>query len=66
VIISTHILSEIEQIAQRVLIIKSGQIIVDESLDLLLKSQKGAQCAEPTLEEVFIRLHSDPSGGYDE
>ena len=66
VILSTHILSEIEQIAQRVLIIKSGQIIVDESLDLLLKSQKGAQYAESTLEEVFIRLHSDPSEGNDE
>jgi ABC-2 type transport system ATP-binding protein len=66
VIISTHILSEIEQIAQRVLIIRSGQIIVDESLDLLLKGQKGSQCAESTLEDVFIRLHSDPSGGNDE
>ena len=63
VIISTHILSEIEQIAQRVLIIRSGQIIVDESLDLLLKSQRGGQCAKPTLEDVFIRLHCDPSGG---
>ena len=40
VILSTHILSEIEQIAQRVLIIKSGNIIVDESLDVLLKTQK--------------------------
>ena len=66
VILSTHILSEIEQIAQRVLIIKSGRIIVDESLDLLLKNQKGAQYAESTLEEVFIRLHSDPSEGNDE
>ena len=65
VIISTHILSEIEQIAQRVLIIRSGQIIVDESLDLLLKSQRGAQCAESTLEDVFIRLHSDQSGSND-
>ena len=66
VIISTHILSEIEHIAQRVLIIKSGQIIVDESLDLLLKSQKGTECTESTLEEVFIRLHSSPSESSDE
>ena len=66
VIISTHILSEIEQIAQRVLIIKSGQIIVDESLELLLKSQKGTECAESTLEEVFIRLHSSQSESNDE
>ena len=62
VILSTHILSEIEQIAQRVLIIKSGQIIVDESLDLLLKSQNG----ESTLEDVFIRLHSNTAESIDE
>ena len=62
VILSTHILPEIEQIAQRVLIIKSGQIIVDESLDLLLKSQNG----ESTLEEVFIRLHSNTAESIDE
>ena len=61
VIISTHILSEIEQIAQRVLIIKSGKIIVDESLDLLLKTQKGDISVSSTLEEVFIRLHCEQS-----
>jgi ABC-2 type transport system ATP-binding protein len=66
VILSTHILSEIEQIAQRVLIIKSGRIIVDESLDLLLKSQKGVQCVESTLEDFFIRLHSNTAEGIDD
>jgi len=66
VILSTHILSEIEQIAQRVLIIKSGQIIVDELLDQLLKSQKGVQCAESTLEDYFIRLHSNTAEGIDD
>ena len=66
VILSTHILAEIEQLAQRVLIIKSGRIIVDESLDLLLKSQKGVQCAESTLEDFFIRLHSKTAEGIDD
>jgi ABC-2 type transport system ATP-binding protein len=61
VILSTHILSEIEQIAQRVLIIKSGNIIVDESLDVLLKTQKGDISENSTLEEVFIRLHCEQS-----
>jgi ABC-2 type transport system ATP-binding protein len=61
VILSTHILSEIEQIAQRVLIIKSGNIIVDESLDVLLRTQKGDISVGPTLEEVFIRLHCEQS-----
>lgn len=37
VLLSTHILSEIEQIAKRVLIINSGEIIRDESLENLLK-----------------------------
>ena len=59
VILSTHILSEIEQIAHRVLIIKSGRIIVDESLETLLKIPDNAQGAKPTLEEVFIKLHSE-------
>ncbi|MCQ9206063.1 MAG: ABC transporter ATP-binding protein [Omnitrophica bacterium] len=52
VILSTHILSEIQQIAQRVLIIKSGKIVVDETLENLLK-QPGAN-----LEDIFLRLHS--------
>ncbi|MCK5493328.1 MAG: hypothetical protein KAJ14_09480, partial [Candidatus Omnitrophica bacterium] len=38
VILSTHILSEIEQIAQRVLILRAGKIIVDETLKSLLNS----------------------------
>jgi len=36
VILSTHILSEIEEIAKRVLMIKSGEIIVDASIENLL------------------------------
>ena len=61
VILSTHILSEIEQIAQRVLIIKSGQIIVDESLDVLLKTSDADQSRDLTLEEVFVKYHSEQS-----
>lgn len=61
VLISTHILSEIEQIAHRVLIIKSGQIIIDESLDTLLKIKNADQTRELTLEEVFVRYHSEGS-----
>lgn len=39
VILSTHILSEIEQIARRVMIINRGEIITDESLETLLSPQ---------------------------
>lgn len=52
VILSTHILSEIQQIAQRVLIIKSGEIIVNETLGNLLNE------AGDNLEDVFLRLHA--------
>ena len=52
VILSTHILSEIQQIAKRVLIIKSGEIIVDETLENLLRR------FESNLEDIFLRLHS--------
>ena len=52
VIISTHILSEIQQIAKRVLIIKSGEVVIDETLENLLSGPK------PNLEDVFLKLHS--------
>ncbi len=52
VILSTHILSEIQQIAHRVLIIKSGEIIVDGSLKDLLSRER------LNLEDIFLKLHS--------
>lgn len=52
VILSTHILSEIQQIAQRVLIIKSGEIVADDSLKNLLKDTGS------NLEDVFLRFHA--------
>lgn len=66
VLLSTHTLTEIEQIAQRILMIKSGQIIVDESLESLLKSKKTIEKdAEPnngqytpvTLAQIFTDHH---------
>jgi len=53
VLISTHILSEIEQIAKRVLIIQEGEIIADNTLDAL-KQEHG----QSSLEAVFLKLHS--------
>ena len=50
-ILSTHILSEIHQIAQRVLIIKSGEIIIDETLENILRE------VGSNLEDVFLKLH---------
>jgi len=59
VIISTHILSEIEHIAQRVLMIKSGQVIIDEPLESLLKSHNLDQNKEMNLEDIFMLHHSE-------
>ena len=52
VILSTHILSEIEQIAKRVLIIKKGEIVADQNLTELLNLDGRAQ----KLEDVFLEL----------
>lgn len=59
VLLSTHTLVEIEQIAQRVLMIKAGKIIVDEPLDLLLKNRNDSQSQPLTLEQVFISHHHE-------
>lgn len=58
VILSTHILAEIEQIAQRVLMIKNGEIIVDQPLESLLNGSHTGQSPAPSLEEVFMHYHA--------
>ena len=40
VLISTHILQEVDAICDRVLIINKGEIVLDEQLESLRKSQK--------------------------
>ncbi len=57
VILSTHILSEIEQITKRVMIIKSGEIIVDDSLDVLLGNNQDDLSKRLSLEEFFVKCH---------
>ena len=52
VLLSTHILSEIEQIAQRVIIIKSGKIIADQPLDALLNTSSNQK-------KILIRFKGD-------
>ena len=59
VILSTHTLSEIEKVAQRVMIIKDGEIIVDKQLNALLISHASNQGGKPTLEDVFVKYHQD-------
>jgi len=52
VILSTHILSEIHQLAQRVLIIKGGKILKDSPLNVLLKEKDPAN-------KCFLKVKGD-------
>jgi len=49
VILSTHILSEIEEIAKRVMIIKSGEMMADEPLISLLQNKQ-------TTKRLFVKI----------
>ncbi|MBF0388142.1 MAG: ABC transporter ATP-binding protein [Candidatus Omnitrophica bacterium] len=57
VLLSTHILSEIEQIAHRVLIMRDGQLIVDGPLGSLLGAPGPGRPGGATLEEAFVNCH---------
>ncbi|MFH1360828.1 MAG: ABC transporter ATP-binding protein [Candidatus Omnitrophota bacterium] len=58
VILSTHILSEIEQIAKRVIIIHQGSIVKDDKLIHLLYTPEVGE--KQSLEDTFLELTSDP------
>ena len=55
VIISTHILSEIEAISNRVIIISSGEIVADGTLDTLRSQMAGESI-------LHIELQGEPAG----
>ncbi|MFC1606676.1 ATP-binding cassette domain-containing protein [Candidatus Latescibacterota bacterium] len=55
VIISTHILSEIEAISNRVVIISSGEIVADGSIDTLRSQMAGGSI-------LHLELKGDPAG----
>ena len=51
VLLSTHILQEVDAICDRVLIINQGEIVLDEKLEKLRKNKKNG-----SLEEIFNKL----------
>jgi len=70
ILFSTHIVSDLERIANRVWILKDGKLVIDEALDNLKEStiaiRQAAGGALPTgirtdpglsLEEIFLELH---------
>jgi len=55
VILSTHILEEVDAICNRVIIISRGRVVADETPEQLLARQPGAR-----LDEIFRTLtHGD-------
>ena len=51
VLLSTHIIQEVDAICDRVLIIYKGEIVLDEKLEKIRKNQKNG-----SLEEIFNKL----------
>ncbi|GAB2698143.1 hypothetical protein GCM10027037_22940 [Mucilaginibacter koreensis] len=51
VILSTHIMQEVEAVCNQVIIINKGRIVADDSLPALT-----AKYQEPNLEKIFIKL----------
>jgi ABC-2 type transport system ATP-binding protein len=54
VILSTHIMQEVEAVCDHVIIINKGKIVADDTLNGLLKNNKGK-----TLENIFIKLTNE-------
>ena len=68
VLFSTHIVSDVERIANRVWILKDGKIVIDEPLDNLKEASVAARrvaagsespvvATGGSLEEIFLELH---------
>lgn len=56
VIFSTHILREVEVLADRIVILNEGRVITDGTLKELVDRAGNGKPEEATLEEAFIRL----------
>ncbi len=54
IIISTHLLEEAEEVCNRIVLMKQGEVVADGTLKKILSKYKGK-----TLEEVFFKLAGD-------
>jgi len=60
VIISTHILQEVQAICDRVLIIKNGHLVLDSALDKLQVSQRvvvATACPEEEFNKILVKVN---------
>jgi len=56
VILSTHILPEVQMTCQKVLILNQGKLVAYDEIHRLAQNAAQPGAAEPSLEEVFIKL----------
>ena len=60
VILSSHILSEVQAVCEEVLVISDGTLVACDTIDHLRERFSGAQAGETSLEEIFIELLKKP------
>ena len=64
IILSTHILPEVQTTCQRVVVLAGGKVVANDTLQGLQKAYAGAATADghmgpaPSLEEIFLKLTS--------
>jgi ABC-2 type transport system ATP-binding protein len=64
IILSTHILPEVQTTCQRVVVLAAGRVVANDTLQGLQKAYAGAATADghmgpaPSLEEIFLKLTS--------
>jgi ABC-2 type transport system ATP-binding protein len=64
IILSTHILPEVQTTCQRVVVLAAGKVVANDTLQGLQKAYAGAATADghmgpaPSLEEIFLKLTS--------
>ncbi|HEY6910984.1 MAG TPA: ABC transporter ATP-binding protein [Myxococcales bacterium] len=64
IILSTHILPEVQSTCQRVVVLAGGKVVANDTLQGLQKAYAGAATADghmgpaPSLEEIFLKLTS--------
>jgi len=56
VLLSTHILPEVQMTCQKVLILNQGKLVAYDEIQRLAQNAAQPGAAEPSLEEVFIKL----------
>ena len=61
VMLSSHLLNEVEQICNRIAIIDSGRLVYQGALDELIAASKTVKLTVDRLEEAFKLLSGDPT-----